>query len=78
MVIGMKLTQPQKVMHILRPPIFGMSPTPAVNLADPLSRAVELMLENDMTEITVISGGRAIGHIQLADALDYLGLQRPV
>ena len=41
----MKLTQPKKIADIARPPILGLAENPAVELTEPVMRAVEIMLE---------------------------------
>ena len=73
----MKLTQPKKVINIIRPPIEGMPADPAVALSDSIMRAVELMLQQDLRRIAVVGNGRLIGHINLSEALNYLGLRIP-
>lgn len=73
----MKLTQSKKVWEIVRPPIEGMPAGLSVGLSDSITRAVELMLKNDLTAIAVISGGRFVGHIRLAEALKHLGVRMP-
>lgn len=73
----MKLTQPKKVMDIIRPLPAGMPIDPAVSISDPVMRAVELMVKNNLETITVVAAGRPIGNVHLQDALKYLGLDRP-
>jgi hypothetical protein len=73
----MKLTQSKKVWEIVRPPIDGMPTGLTVGMSDSVMRAVELMLKNDLTAIAVISGGRFVGHVRLAEALKYLGVRMP-
>lgn len=71
----MKLTQTKKVGEIVRPPIEGVPPAPCVDIADPIMRAVELMLKNDLTQIAVVGCRGLIGHLRLDDALQHLGLR---
>jgi CBS domain-containing protein len=71
----MKLTQPKKVMDIVHPPLTGIPAAPSVDPSDPVMRAVELMVKNNLTVIAVSVRGSSIGHIQLAEALAHLGLK---
>ena len=73
----MKLTQSKKVGEIVRPLAEGIPPTPCVGMIDPLMRAVELMLKNDLSRIAVAGCQGLIGHIRLEDALRHLGLHPP-
>jgi hypothetical protein len=73
----MKLTQAKKVGEIVRPLVEGLPPTPCVGISDPIMRAVELMLKNDLTQIAVLGCRGLIGHIRLDDALRHLGLHPP-
>ena len=73
----MKLTQTKKVGEIVRPLAEGIPPAPCVGMADPLMRAVELMLKNDLSRIAVAGSQGLIGHIRLEDALRHLGLHPP-
>jgi hypothetical protein len=73
----MKLTQSKKVWEIVRPPIDGIPDRPAVSMTESVMHAVELMVKNDRVTIGVISSGRLVGHIQLAEALQHLGLRIP-
>jgi hypothetical protein len=72
----MKLTQPKKVMDIIRPLISEIPDSPVVSLSDPLMLAVELMVKNNLSMIKVVAAGKPIGRIQLKEALHYLGLLR--
>lgn len=74
----MKLTQTRKVGEIVRPLTEGLPPAPCVGLADPIMRAVELMVKNGLTHIAVVGCQGVIGHIRLEDALRHLGLRLPV
>ena len=73
----MKLTQPKKVTAIVQPPILGLAESPAVELSEPVTRAVETMLRYDLKVIAVTSGGRLVGHVRLAEALAFLGIRFP-
>ncbi|MBI5897443.1 MAG: hypothetical protein HZB24_16005 [Desulfobacterales bacterium] len=73
----MKLTQSRKVGEIVRPLAEGIPPTPCVGMADPIMRAIELMLKNDISRIAVTGCQGLIGHIRLEDALRHLGLHPP-
>jgi hypothetical protein len=71
------LTKPQKVIAIVRPPAVGLPAAPAVELSEPITRAVEMMLRNDLKMIAVTSRGHLIGHVQLSEALNLLGIRIP-
>jgi hypothetical protein len=71
----MKLTQSRKVGEIVRPPAEGIPPTPCVAMGDPIMRAIELMLKNDLSRMAVTGCQGLIGHIRLEDALNHLGLR---
>jgi hypothetical protein len=71
----MKLTQSKKVGEIVRPPVEGVPPAPCVDITDPIMRAIELMLKNDLTQIAVVGCRGLIGHLRLNDALQHLGLR---
>jgi|GEM_PF-2081970 len=73
----MKLTQTKKVGEIVRPLAEGIPPAPCVGMADPIMRAIELMLKNDISRIAVAGSQGLIGHIRLEDALRHLGLNPP-
>ena len=73
----MKLTQTRKVGEIVRPPAEGIPPTPCVGMADPIMRAIELMLKNDISRLAVAGCQGIIGYIRLEDALRHLGVRLP-
>jgi hypothetical protein len=73
----MKLTQTKKVADIVRPPVEGIPQALFVAITDPVMRAVELMLKNDVTQIAVVGQHGLTGHVQLDDALRHLGLSPP-
>lgn len=71
----MKLTQAKKVGEIVRPVVSGLSLNLSVGIGDPVMRAVELMLKNDVTQIAVVGRCGLIGRVVLEEALQYLGLR---
>ena len=73
----MKLTQPKKVTDIVHPPILGLAESPAVELSEPVMRAIEMMLQYDLKLIAVTRDGRLVGHVRLAEALKFLGIRIP-
>lgn len=70
----MKLTQPKRVMDIVRPSFIGLPEQPSVEMSVLLVQAVEQMLKENLTSIAVLGRGRIVGHIRLCDALKHLGL----
>lgn len=73
----MKLTQPKKVLDIVRPCRVGIRPSPAVGLSDSVTRAIEVMLQHDLKSIAVMTNGRLVGCVELSQALNHLGLRMP-
>jgi hypothetical protein len=63
------------VKDIVRPPVEGLPPAPAVGMNEPVTYAVELMLNNDRKQIAVFGPCGIIGYVRLEDALRHLGLR---
>jgi hypothetical protein len=66
--------QTKKVWDIVRFHWEGVAPTPAVGLSDPVTRAVEVMLNHDLRSIAVAHNGQTVGMVRLEDALQCLGI----
>jgi hypothetical protein len=71
----MKVTQVKTVMEIIRPPIEGLPAAPLIGMHEPITQAVELMLNNDKKHLAVAGRCGVIGHVRLEDALRCLGLR---
>jgi signal-transduction protein with cAMP-binding, CBS, and nucleotidyltransferase domain len=69
---GMRTT----VREIIVPFKEGLPLSPSVSIGDKITRAVELMLTNNLGHIAVIRGGHPIGMVRLEDAFKKLGLRR--
>ena len=65
----------KNIQEILVPYNEGVSIVPYVSIDDELIRAVELMLDHNLERITVIGNKKAVGMVQLKDALEMLGLK---
>jgi CBS domain-containing protein len=51
--------------------------TPSVTIGEKIARAIELMLNHNVSRIAVVRGQRPIGMIRLEDAFHKLGLEIP-
>jgi hypothetical protein len=71
----MKRRGGKTVKEIVRPPVEGLPPAPVIGMNEPVTYAVELMLNNDRKEIAVVGRCGVIGHVRLEDALRHLGLR---
>lgn len=60
------------------PFVAGTPPEPSVDADDRVMRAVELMACWNRDRIAVVLKGRLVGIVRLDQALDKLGLQKPV
>ena len=67
----------KKVKEIILPFKEGMSLHPSVTMSDKIIHAIELMVNNNLNNITVVMNNRPIGRVCLEDALKKLGLQIP-
>lgn len=63
------------VKDIIRPPVAGLSTAPVIGMDEPLTLAIEMMLNNDKKEITVVGRHGVIGYVCLEDALRHMGLR---
>jgi hypothetical protein len=73
--VSMKVTQARTVMEIIRPPIEGLPSAPVIGMHEPITQAIELMLNNDRKQIAVAGRCGIIGYVRLEDALRFLGLR---
>ena len=64
----------QKVIEITRPSVKYNALFPSVTCEDDITKAVEIMLNNDLTCISVKKNSRILGVIFLDDAMRALGL----
>ena len=65
---------PKKVRELIRPFQAGLPLNPCVTADDKITRAISLMLNNEVKRIVVIHNDRPIGFIRLEDAFEALGL----
>lgn len=65
----------KKVITILLPYSGRLPLEPAVSAEDRITRAIELMVEHDLSCMAVVRNGRPIGMVRLGDAFKALGLQ---
>jgi len=67
----------KKVEEIILPIKEGVPLHPSVTMSDKIIHAIELMVNNNLKNITVVLNERPIGRVCLEDALKKLGLQIP-
>ena len=65
---------PKKVRELIRPFRAGIPLNPWVAADDKITRAIKLMLNNEVKRIAVVRNNRPIGFIRLEDAFEALGL----
>ena len=65
----------KRVVEIVIPYQEGIPLHPSVSLNDRIIAAVELMVNNNLTQIAVVRNGRGVGMIRLKDAFKKLGIQ---
>ena len=67
----------RKVDAIIVPYTEELPLTPSVAIGEKITRAIELMLNHNVSRIAVVRNQRAIGIIRLEDALQEMGLEMP-
>jgi hypothetical protein len=65
-----------RVIDIVLPCSGDIRPHPSVEMSDPISRAIELMVRHNLKDIAVVRGIRPIGRVRLQDAFDRMGLMK--
>ena len=65
---------PKKVREIIRPFRASIPLNPCVVADDKITRAIKLMLDNEVKRIAVVRNNRPIGFILLEDAFEAVGL----
>ncbi len=65
---------PKKVRELIRPFREGIPLDPCVMADDKITRAISLMINNEVKRIVVVRNHKPIGFIRLEDALEVLGL----
>ena len=71
----MGIVQKKKVFEILLPYRKNIPLSPALPADEKISRAIQIMLENDVQYMVVVRKRKPIGMVRLEDALHALGLQ---
>jgi len=66
--------RPKLVRERIRPFRPGIPLNPCVSVEDKITRAIKLMLNNEVKRIAVMRNNKPIGFIRLEDALEALGL----
>lgn len=67
----------KKVGEIILSYKEGVPLHPSVTMSDTIIHAIELMVNNNLKNISVVVNERPIGRVCLEDALRKLGLQMP-
>jgi len=65
---------PKKVRELIRPFREGIPLDPCVMADDKITRAISLMINNEVKRIVVVRNNKPIGFIRLEDAFEALGL----
>jgi CBS domain-containing protein len=65
---------PKKVRELIRPFPAGFPLNPCVTADDKITRAIKLMLNNEVNRIAVVHISQPIGFIRLEDAFEAVGL----
>jgi predicted transcriptional regulator len=65
---------PKKVRELIRPFRESIPLDPCVMADDKITRAISLMIDNEVKRIAVVRNDKPIGFIRLEDALEVLGL----
>jgi len=68
---------PNTIRGILLPLTKDLAATPSVMLNDPLTTAIEVMIEHNINTVAVVSNHRPVGRIRLEDALVRVGIHIP-
>jgi CBS domain-containing protein len=70
----MREMEPKKVREIIRPFRVDIPLNPYVTADDKITRAIRLMLNNEVKRIAVVRNDSPIGFIRLEDAFEAIGL----
>jgi len=65
-----------RLIDIVLPLSQDMLMNPSIDLHDPLTSAIELMVRHNLQQIVVVSKGCPIGMVRLKDAFHKIGLQK--
>ena len=68
---------PNTISKILLPFTKDLPTTPSVMLNDPLTKAIEEMIKNNVNTIAVLWNQRPVGRIRLKDACSSVGIKIP-
>jgi CBS domain-containing protein len=68
----------RKVDCILLPCPEDLPVTPSVSIGEKITRAIELMISQNLNRIAVVRDKRPIGMVRLEDAFKEVGLEMPV
>ena len=59
-------------------PFSGELPlTPSVNINDPVSKAIEIMVRHNLSLLAVVRDKRPVGQVRIQDAFALIGLRMP-
>ena len=68
---------PNSIREIMLPFSQEVSIEPSVTLNDPISTAIEVMIEHNLNAIAVLCNRRPVGQIRLRDAMTRIGIHIP-
>jgi len=73
----MDLRTLNKVREILIPLSGDLPLTPSVHIDDPVSKAIEVMVNHNVSIIAVLRNARPVGLVRLQDAFAFVGIRIP-
>ena len=73
----MDLRTLNKVREILIPFSEDLPLTPSVHIDDPVSKAIEVMVNHNVSIIAVLRNARPVGLVRLQDAFAFVGIRIP-
>ena len=73
----MDLRTLNKVCEILIPFSGDLPLTPSVHIDDPVSKAIEVMVNHNVSIIAVLRNTRPVGQVRLQDAFAFVGIRIP-
>jgi CBS domain-containing protein len=67
----------KNVGEILLPFSGDLPLTPSVRIDDPISKAIEVMVQHNLLILTVFRDQRPVGQVRLQDAFAIMGIRMP-
>jgi len=67
----------RNIDSIIRPCTEELALEPSVGIGEKITRAIELMVSQNLSRIAVVRNRRVVGMIRLEDAFQEIGLEMP-